>query len=479
MIHSIENAIVNHRMLSAGDTVVLAVSGGPDSVCLLYLMDALASRWHWQIHVAHVHHGIRGADADQDLCLVSDLAAALGHRFHLRRCDVPGMAQKRGLGLEEAGRYARYQFFHDLAGEVGAAAVATGHHADDQAETVLMNLLRGAGGTGLAGIQPVRLTEHGFKIIRPLLFATRHEIECYLVQAGIRARHDRTNDELNQTRNRVRHELLPHLRQYNPRVTDALARTAAILRVDEQYFASQVESYLSAHLAKRYGLLSLSVAEVLKQPLALQRRILRRMLDLVSWEAKQSIDIVASVGFHGIEALLGQMQSNASPALRPHSANNSWSVPLSGGVAARLSHGHLFFLSTAIHETEMCSRGWRIPGKVELPEIGSRFVALEVARPAGGWDRRIHLDMKLKDSELCLRYWVPGDRIRLGEGYGSKKLSDLFIDAKVPAPYRTRVPIVACGREIVAVADLMVSSAYRPQADAPTAIELQFIDGGL
>ncbi len=488
--HKIESAIVNHRMLNSGDTVVLAVSGGPDSVCLLHLMAALAPRWGWHIHVAHMHHGIRGLDADEDARYVADLAAAMGYAFHLHHCDVPNIARKRGLGLEEAGRHVRYRFFAELADQIGAQAVAVGHHAGDQAETVLMNLLRGAGGTGLAGITPVRLIGERLKLIRPLLAVTRQEIEEYLRATGLQPRHDHTNDELDQTRNRIRHQLIPYLQQYNPRIKETLARTAEIIRCDELYLAQQVDEYLAKHLIRRYGLLSLSVAELMDQPLALRRRIIRRMVDLVSWEAKQSIAFGTSgtearnvsvgpdlsfsshVGFAVIEDLLEMMQPNASLGQAP---KRSWSTPLPGGSVVRLSQGELFFLSPADSLPACWERVWRGTGSMELPEIGCGLLMRMANRPAEGWDRHSHLDQSVAEMELTVRSWRSGDRISLGETVGSKKLSDLFIDLKVPAPYRLRVPIIERAGEIIAVTGLMVAPAYRPPQDAVTAVELKLL----
>ncbi len=467
----VEGIIISHRMLSVGDTVVLAVSGGADSLCLLYVAAALAQEWNWRIHVAHLHHGIRGSDADQDAQYVAEQSEALGLPYHLQCCDIPRLAEQRGLGLEEAGRYARYQFFADLASQIGAQAVATGHHADDQAETVLMNLLRGTGGLGLSGIRPVRLLDNGVKVIRPLLTITRQEIERYLTDLGIVPRHDRTNDELNQTRNRIRHQLLPHLQQYNPRISEALGRTAEIIRSDEQYLMQLVDDYLATHLVRRYGLVSLAVKELAVQPLALLRRIIRRMVNQFCWDAKQSVD--NHVGFEWIEELLKMIR----PALPTEpDTKHSWSAPLPNGCVARLSQGQLFFLTPVDQATCLCGQDWRATSPLELPEIGSCLTASEVSEPTSGWDRRCHLDWRLWQEDLQVRSWQAGDRISLGAGSGSKKLSDLFIDSKVPAPYRSRIPILTLGGEIVAVTGLLVAPASRPVAGDSGAIELRLLN---
>ncbi|MGE5654036.1 MAG: tRNA lysidine(34) synthetase TilS [Bacillota bacterium] len=478
----IESTIINHRMLCEGDTVVLAVSGGPDSVCLLHLMSSLAIKQHWQIHVAHIHHGIRGTEADTDASFVADLAHSLGYPFHLCRSDVPRIAEERGLGLEEAGRFARYQYLAHLARQIGARAIATGHHADDQAETILMNLLRGAGGTGLAGIQLVRVLGQGLRVIRPLLLVSRFEIEQYLEAQCITPRYDHTNNELDQTRNRIRHELIPLLKSYNPRITEALARTADILRSDEQYLMQRVEAYLAEHLVHRYGLTSLSIDSIGSQPLALQRRIVRRMLGLISWEAKQSVNqfgataglagpgLHVHVDFGRVDNLLDLIQAsttNRQPIKR------SWSAPLPGGGVARLSQGQLFFLSHNDCELGAWCHAWHGVGEQNLPEISTRIMANIIAHPWSGWDPRVHMDAGLVGHDLILRSWRPGDRVSIGERAGSKKLSDLFIDAKVPAPYRTRIPIIEHKGEIVAVAGLLVAPQFRPAPEAAKAIQLQ------
>jgi tRNA(Ile)-lysidine synthase len=224
----IRQAIRRYGLLRPGDAVVVAVSGGPDSVALLHGLALLARREGWKLQAAHLHHGIRGADADADEDLVRTLSARLGVPLSLRRLDPEHL---RGASLEARARRVRYAFLHEVARRTGASRIATGHTRDDQAETVLLRLLRGSGARGLAGIRPRR--EDG--VVRPLILASRAEVIEFLARGGVAFREDATNRDPRFLRNRVRHEVLPLLRALSPRIEERLASLADSLRADADW----------------------------------------------------------------------------------------------------------------------------------------------------------------------------------------------------------------------------------------------------
>jgi tRNA(Ile)-lysidine synthetase-like protein len=230
--------------LGVGDGIplVLAVSGGADSMALLHLASALGPMRGWRLHVAHLDHALRDGSAD-DANFVADAAAALDAQAHLRRTDVEALARERGDGLEEAGRAARYAFLRDVARDVGTdAVVMTAHTADDQAETMLLNLSRGAGLAGLSGI-----AERAGDIVRPLLTIRRRELRDALDAAGIAYRDDPTNRSEQFARNRARSELIPLLERLHPGAVEALARAATLASADDQL----LDEIASTELAKR------------------------------------------------------------------------------------------------------------------------------------------------------------------------------------------------------------------------------------
>ena len=266
--------IHRHRLLKAGDRVGVAVSGGADSVALLRLLLELRGELGIVLSVAHFHHGIRGAEADGDREFVAGLAQRHRLELHSGSGDAPGHAGARRASLETAARELRYQFFAKLIQGGAADKIATGHTLDDQAETVLMKSLRGAGTRGVAGIYPALAAG----VVRPLLGIRRSELEEYLRGLGQEWREDSTNLDRRHLRNRVRHELVPLLeRDFNPEVTRVLAESAEIARAEEEFWQREMERLLPQ--VCRQGEASLRVDALLAQPLAVQRRLVRAALE--------------------------------------------------------------------------------------------------------------------------------------------------------------------------------------------------------
>ncbi len=266
--------IRRHGLLKAGDRVGVAVSGGADSAALLRLLLELRGELGVVLSVAHFHHGIRGAEADADAQFVAHLAKSHNLELHSGSGDAPAHARARGASLETAARELRYQFFAKLLENGAMGKIATGHTLDDQAETVLMKALRGAGTRGLAGIHPALRSG----MVRPLLGARRSEVEEYLRGLGQEWREDSTNRDRKHLRNRVRHELVPLLeRDFNPDVTRVLGETAEVARGEEEYWQREVERLLPQ--VSRPGDGSLELKALLAQPLAVQRRLVRAAVE--------------------------------------------------------------------------------------------------------------------------------------------------------------------------------------------------------
>lgn len=269
----IRETIRRYRMLSGGERVVVGVSGGPDSTALLSALAALRDELHLDLHAAHLNHALR-ADARLDAEAASQLAAQLGCAYHETTVDVGASAARERRSIEDAGREARYRFFAEVAAGIEGTAVATGHTLDDQAETVLMRLLRGSGPRGLAGIPPVR--PHGtLKVIRPLSDTPRQEIPAYLARRRLDAREDASNRDLAMVRNRVRLVLLPILEGYNPDVRRALARLANVMRDEADALDSLSAPQIDAVLHGTSTSVRIAPEAFERLPVALQRRALR------------------------------------------------------------------------------------------------------------------------------------------------------------------------------------------------------------
>ncbi len=234
--------IEQYNMLPEGSSVLCAVSGGADSMCLLHWLHALQQERRFRLYAAHFEHGIRGDESLRDAAFTEEQCRRLGIPCTLGRGDVPAFAAQQKIGLEEAARVLRYRFLEETADRLGCDRIATAHNQNDNAETMLMNLCRGAGTRGLAGIPPVR-----GRLIRPLLATDRASIEAYLRENDIPHIEDSSNQDDRNTRNRIRHQLLPLLEEMNPSMLLAFSRTASLLREDEEYLNRLAEEFLKEH----------------------------------------------------------------------------------------------------------------------------------------------------------------------------------------------------------------------------------------
>jgi tRNA(Ile)-lysidine synthase len=455
--------IRDKELMRAGDRVGVAVSGGADSVALLRLLLELRSELGIVVATVHLNHRIRGVAADDDAQFVADRAAEHGLELHSEVVDAPAYAREHHLSLEAAGRELRYRFFARLISEGKVARVATAHTLDDQAETVLLRLIRGTGTRGLAGIYPQRSPDASGRrdgIVRPLLFARRSDLRDYLRDNRQPWREDGTNRDLTFLRNRVRHELLPLLqRHYNSGIVGVLGDTAETARAEEQYWESEVARAGALAAADH-----LDIAQLRSLPLALQRRLIRRMA------AAQGCHL----DFNRTELLLafalGPTQSR--PASR--------SLQLPDNLRVRRTSSHLVF-DTSSAEKESASQragslryeyGFTVPGEVEVRELGKRMRASLV--PAGlptvdrrsGYNPQQFLDPRTLGPQLLVRNWRPGDRFWPAHTKAPRKVKDLLQERRIALPDRAVWPVVVSGEEIVWVRGLAVAKSHLARSKA-------------
>src|SRR5581483_3575546 len=412
-----------HRLWRRGDHLLLALSGGPDSTALLTVLIDLAPRFELTLSAAHLNYGLRGADSAADAAFVEHLCA----QWKIPLTVMPvTMSEWRtaGRSLQDAARRARYAMLTSIARERGATKIALGHTADDQAETVLLWMLRGAGTTGLGGMPRRRAPG----IIRPLLDHTRREILDYLNTRGIQYRTDASNSSRRYTRNRIRLDVLPALRAINPSIVTTLGRQADILRAD----AACLDRLASAHARRLTRLRSsgeseLDIAAFGKLPLALQRRVLRLLL-------QSSGNVMESAPLEMIDRLVALANHGRSGASL-HAGRMIVTKEYERLVWRRAPFGHDRTIGAVL----------TIPGDVQWPPTGQWLTARTVGRTAARPDRspsRIYLDAERLSAPLLVRSWRAGDRIQPSGVEGRKKLQDLFSDMKMPQALRHRVPIV-------------------------------------
>ena len=241
------NTIKRYEQIKSGDTIVVGVSGGPDSICLLNVLKNLQNELKINIVVAHINHMIR-KEADSETEFVQDFCEQRDIKCFVKKADVLQIAKEKKLGTEEVGRKIRYDFFEEVKNLVGGNKIATAHNANDNAETVLMNFLRGSGSTGLKGIEPIRDN----KLIRPIIECTRQEIEQYCNEKGLNPKYDKTNQENIYTRNKIRNIVIPYIKkEFNPNIIETINRMSNLIATDEMYFKSIVkQSYKETFISR-------------------------------------------------------------------------------------------------------------------------------------------------------------------------------------------------------------------------------------
>ena len=438
-----------HDLWQPTTRLVAAVSGGSDSVALAVLLCDLHQRRDLElVAIAHLNHGIRGADADEDQRFCEGVAAELGFPFETARVDVPALAQRQRLSIEVAGRRARQEFFREVLASRSADRLATAHTEDDQAETVLLRLIRGTGLKGLSGIAPAR-----GPLIRPLLECSRRELQDELGRRHRTWREDSTNLDLSNPRNRLRLEVLPLLEtHFNPSVRTSLKRLADHARADEMLLAREAAAAtVTAVRLDSDGSVRL-VESVLRQlPGAITRRVVQHALALASGANTPEADEVSAVQ----AVLMGEVA--AAEILGVRAEHSGGCVVLVRSGSAPPPRPFRFNL--------------QVPGTVQAPDLSWVLEAEGPrARPAGtvGADSHtdsvtsVEIEARGLGPGLVVRSREPGDRIRpLGLG-GRKKLQDVFVDRKVDRDERDRVPVITDERgKIVWVAGHVLSEEFR------------------
>jgi tRNA(Ile)-lysidine synthase len=446
--------IRRHGLLKAGDRVGVAVSGGADSVALLRLLLELRHEIGMVLSVVHFNHQLRGADSDGDAQFVAALAGHHKLDLHCESGNTAAYAKQKRLSTETAARALRYQYFRHLLAQAGLNRVATAHTLDDQAETVLLKITRGAGSRGLAGIYPflsLATSESSAAIVRPLLATRRNHLEAYLQEFKQPWREDASNRDLRHARNRVRHGILPRLERFlNPAVREALAETAEIARAEEDFWQREVAHVLPRAWAQQSATLNTEVLVAL--PFALQRRVVRAAceslgLRLEFRHAEEILVLAFAPGAKSIELPADWVVSRRKRGLCLERKR----VP----VAFDYEYPLL------------------IPGSALVREINSRFETVLVPRNRRESYNPEHLlNRSLLATELWVRNWRPGDRFWPAHTKGSKKIKELLQGLDLNRPERKLWPIVVSGSEVIWVRGFPTPAKFRPQqGDEATMIQ--------
>ena len=423
------NTIEKYHMFPRNAKIVVGLSGGADSVALLHVLCSLEKEWN--ITAVHVHHGLRGEEADRDAAFAEKFCEALGVPCIVRKYDVRAEAKARKLGEEETGRLLRYEAFREVAGEDGYISVA--HHRKDQAETVLMRLCRGTGLTGLVGMSPVN-----GNICRPLLFCSRQEIEQYCKENGLNWQEDATNQEETYTRNKLRLRVLPLLEEIHPKAVEHISETAELLALEEDFLEQQASACYEA--VKLNGTeVALDRKKLCELHPAMKKRVLRKaMAEFCSADVSQ-------VQIEALEDLLQKETGKSRDFLEGIHAENRYDA-LVFSVKKEKTAGYQVALP--LGET------------VLIPEMGLNIMAWTGEKEELLPEDRKCFDFDKVEGELSCRTRRTGDFISLKNG--RKKIKDLFIDEKIPREEREIFPLIAVGEEVLWAVGLRASERHQP-----------------
>lgn len=455
-INKVINTINENKMISKGDGIIVALSGGPDSICLLHVLHSLKEKYDLTIYAAHVNHMLRGNESDTDEKVCSEYCESLGIKFYSRSVDIEKMASEQGISTEMAGRDARYSFFEELMDKVGAQKVAVAHNQNDQAETVLMRLMRGTGIEGLVGIKPVR--DEIF--IRPIINVTRAEIEKYCEVNKLPARIDKTNYEPIYSRNKVRLELIPYIeKNFNSDIIATLSRMCELIKRDEEFIQENVTKFfekvcdISDEKVIIYN-------DAFNLHPAVISRIIRKALLIFKGDINniQSIHVDNVIKIQKSETgkftvvpkgiLITNVYGNIE--ITRQQKNKSRKLDMNQSVELKLGDNYVENLGVIFRIRQVSNyKSMNFKGKENIKYFNCDNVKNISVRVRKDGDRFIPFGMK-----------------------GSKKLKDIFMDLKVPREKRDFVPLLCFDEEISWIVGYKISDKFKVHEGVKNIIEV-------
>ena len=471
MEERIKQLTFQNQLIEKGDRIVIGVSGGADSICLLQVLDSLKDEYELGLHVVHVNHGLRGREADEDEAYVQVVCQELGLPFHVYHIDVAQVARDEGLSTEEAGRNVRYQAFLTVCKEENCNKIAIAHNENDNAETVLFHLIRGTGLRGLTGIKPSRTVAPGIEIIRPLLQTTREEIEEYLHQRGRAYQTDATNLTDDYSRNKVRNQVLRYMKEeINDRVVEHIAGTANQLKEIEDFIKDCVNAAYDVYVeTDSYGRVCIKES-LQKEHIVLQKGIIRNVLEQLMTNGLKDLEA------RHLELILQMFDWQVNKKLC-----------LPGGLTVIRGYETIYFqnelarVSKEYNKSVLFAVPIQEPCEYYLEEIGKtlkvefREYEKSMIIPKNAYTKWFDYD-KINHTVL-LRTRAAGDYIQVHASGGSKKLKDYFIDRKIAREERNQILLLADGSHIMWILGDRISEKYKVSSATKKILVISLIGG--
>lgn len=448
MLNTMITYIQRHNLFTQTHKLIIGVSGGADSVVLLHLLKRLQQEYLWGIEmfVVHVNHGIRGTEADEDQLFVENLCKEWGVPFQSYTISVPELALVHKKSLEEMGREVRYKLFEKIRTEKKFDYILVAHHQNDQAETILMNLIRGSGTTGLIGMTP----QNG-RVLRPLLCVSRHQIITYCKENNLSYKTDSTNEEEQYLRNKIRKRVMPVLNECNPNLLQAFTQLSEILFYQEEYMEYETQKMIKAILLnKNDNKIEISRDLFVKSPIALQHRVIRQLIFMLLGHIKH-------ISYQHIQIVQEFITKKETGKI----------IHLPRTLTVSIKYDMIqFYIGRISQDIKIAPVIIQKDQKIHIPNLNAELELHVLKNEIGNEDRLssrwiVEFDGQVIKEPLQLRTRMPGDIFSPSKGRGTKKLKDYFIDLKIPREERERIPLVAQGSEILWIVGYDYNKKYK------------------
>jgi len=458
MIKKVKQTIEKYNLLNKNEKVVVALSGGPDSTALLVILSQIAKEIEFNLIAAHINHGLRGEESDEDERYSHELSGKMGVTFV--SCKVNKTGMEKGASPEDYYRRQRYGFLNNVAKEHQAQKIALGHNLHDQAETVLLNLLRGSGLEGLKGILPMR----DGKFIRPLIEVSRREIIYFLNTAGIQYRQDSSNESKQYLRNKIRGELIPYIKEkFNPKIEENLAQTAEILRNEDEFIRQYVlEAMDSSYVQRKKNLISLNISYVNKLPQAVRLRLIKNLLESLNPEKN-------GFSFTHVKSVENLVQKKESGKR----------ISLPSGIEASREYDNLV-LEKKKGSAKRIKYQYtiKIPGSVNIKE---RNMTIHLQTKNRAYidlrnKRKVYMDLDRIEQPLILRNRREGDWFQPLGMKGRKKIKTFFIDRKIPRKKRDEIMLIADQISVIWIEKMHLDDRVKITNNTKNVLELEIKD---
>lgn len=449
--------IKKYKLIEDGENIVVGVSGGADSMALLYLLIELKKEMDFNIHMAHVNHGVRGKDALRDQKFVKEQAAKLDLPYYSRDVDMVKYGKERGITSEEAGRELRYGFFREITKELGGGKIAVAHNKNDQAETLLMRFMRGTGIDGLKGMEFISAD-----IIRPILGVSREEIEKYISDKHIETVSDMTNFETIYNRNKVRLELIPYIEEnFNPNIIDTMWRTSEISALDSDFLNEYTErAYKKALKLEKKDRIILDLDLVLSFHTSIKQRVIRQSILKIN---------------NSLQGITEAQISNTMDLINKRSTGKE--VHLTNNILVSIDYDNIIVRARFEGKNDYF---YKIPnfGLVNLEEIGYSFsvdlISVEDYLKRGKDENTSYFDRDKIVGDLGVRNRKAGDRFVPFGMKGSKKIKDYFIDEKISRELRDKIPLIVDRESILWVVGYRTDEKYRIDNNTKNILKISY-----